>query len=65
MHISYTGVRDALSYAPAKKRRPEHSILWACLAVVVPLTLLYAIVALASAIAMAASGLDASWFPVG
>ncbi len=65
MHISFTEVQDASSYAPADDCGLEPATPWAYLAVVVPLTLLYAIVALASAIATAASGLDASWFPVG
>ena len=65
MHISYTGVQDAASYAPADKCEPEQATPWAYLAVVVPLTLLYAIVVLVAAIATSASALGVPWFPVG
>ena len=65
MHISYTGVQDAPSYAPAEEGVPEQATRWTYLAAVVPLTLLYAIAILVTAIAMAASALDPSWFPMG
>ncbi len=65
MHISYTGVQDASAYAPADERGLEQASPWAYLAVVVPLTLLYAIAALVAAMATAASALGVSWLPVG
>ncbi len=65
MHISYTEAQDASSYAPADKGGPKQATPWAYLTVVVPLTLLYAIVVLVAAIAMSASALGVSWFPVG
>ena len=65
MHISYTGVQDASSYAPADECGTEPATPWAYLAVVVPLTLIYAVVTLLAAIGTAASALGVSWFPVG
>ena len=63
MHISYTGVEEAASYAAADECGPQPATSWAYLAVVVPLTLLYAIVTLVVGIGTAALGV--SKFPVG
>ena len=65
MHISDTGVFDAAAYATADQATPEPSTSWADLAVVVPLAALYALIALLTAVATAASRMGASWIPLG
>ena len=65
MHISHTGVLDAAAYGPAEESTQESPTAWADLAVVVPLTVLYALVTLLTAVATAASGAGVSWIPLG
>lgn len=65
MHISDAGVLDTTAYAPADEFDTEPSTTRADLAVVVPLTVLYAAMTLLTAVATAASGVGVSWMPLG
>ena len=65
MHISDTGAHDPAAYGLADMSGQERPNWWSGLAALVPVALLYALVALLSAMATTVSGAGVSWTPPG